>query len=112
MLIKYQNLHVRVSIKSCNPKEFQRLTGARPSAYKLPFKALHNLIDAGVSCNACVSVSFSDAQRIKSVEGKLESIHFGIIKSRELEKLKLFQKVRNRLESEGLVANHGVSFSL
>ena len=101
-----------MSIKACNPVEFHRLTGARPSAYQLPFRALQHLIKAGVSCNAFVSVSFSDAQRIKSVEGKLESIHFGIIKSRELEKLKLFQKVRNRLGSEGLVANHGVSFSL
>ena len=45
-LTKYKNLHVRVSIKGCNPEEFHRLTGARASAYELPFNALQHLIDA------------------------------------------------------------------
>ena len=56
-LARYRNLHVRVSIKGTNPEEFHKLTGARPSAYHLPFKALKYLIDAGVSCNACRSLS-------------------------------------------------------
>ena len=108
-LTKYKNLHVRVSIKGCNPAEFHRLTGARASAYDLPFKALQHLIGEGVSCNACVSVSFSDSKGIKSVEKKLESVHPGILKSMEMERIKLFPKVRKRLMSEGLVANGGVS---
>ena len=108
-LTKYKNLHVRVSIKGCNPAEFHRLTGARASAYELPFKALQHLICEGVSCNACVSVSFSDSKGIKSVEKKLESVHPGILKSMEMERIKLFPKVRKRLMSEGLVANGGVS---
>ena len=45
-LTKYKNLHVRVSIKGCNPEEFHRITGARSSAYELPFRALQHLIDA------------------------------------------------------------------
>jgi len=108
-LTKYKNLHVRVSIKGCNPEEFHLLTGARSSAYELPFRALQHLIEAGVSCNACVSISFSDAEGIKSVEKKLESIHPGILRSLELERIKLFPKVRKRLASEGLAANGGVS---
>jgi uncharacterized Fe-S cluster-containing radical SAM superfamily protein len=108
-LKRYNNLHVRVSIKGCNQEEFHRLTGARKSAYELPFKALRYLIDAGVSCNACVSVSFSDSAGIKSVEKKLESMHPGILKSLELERIKLFPKVRKRLLSQGLKANSGVS---
>ena len=108
-LAKYKNLHVRVSIKGCNEDEFHRLTGARASAYELPFKALQHLIDAGVSCNACVSVSFSDAAGIKSVEKKLETMHPGILKSLELERIKLFPKVRRRIQNEGLVANKGIS---
>ena len=108
-LARYKNLHVRVSIKGCNPKEFHRLTGARASAYELPFKALQHLIDAGVSCNACVSVSFSDAAGIKSVEKKLETMHPGILKSLELERIKLFPKVQRRIQNEGLVANKGIS---
>ena len=108
-LKRYKNLHVRVSIKGCSQEEFHRLTGARKSAYELPFKALRYLIDAGVSCNACVSVSFSDSAGIKSVEKKLESMHPGILKSLELERIKLFPKVRKRLLSQGLKANSGVS---
>ena len=108
-LAKYRNLHVRVSIKGCNEDEFHRLTGARKSAYELPFKALENLIDANVSCNACVSVSFSDAAGKAFVENKLESIHPGILRSLEFERIKLFPKVRKRLFKEGLVANTGIS---
>jgi uncharacterized Fe-S cluster-containing radical SAM superfamily protein len=108
-LASYKNLHVRVSIKGCNPDEFHRLTGARASAYDLPFKALKYLIDAGVSCNACVSVSFSDREGISGIEKTLCSIHPGMLKSLELERIKLFPKVRKRLSAEGLIANRGVS---
>jgi uncharacterized Fe-S cluster-containing radical SAM superfamily protein len=108
-LAKYRNLHVRVSIKGCNEDEFHRLTGARKSAYELPFNALENLIDAKVSCNACVSVSFSDAAGRAFVEKKLELIHPGILQSLEFERIKLFPKVRKRLFKEGLVANRGIS---
>ena len=108
-LSRYKNLHVRVSIKGCNEDEFHRLTGARKSAYQLPFLALKHLIDAGVSCNACVSVSFSDTNGINEIKGRLASIHMGILKSLELEKIKLFPKVRKRLAKVGLVANKGVS---
>lgn len=108
-LSKYQNLHVRVSIKGCNPDEFHRLTGARRSAYELPFKAMRHLIDAGVSCNACVSVSFSNKAGIEMVSERLADIHVGILKSLELERIKLFPKVRKRLTKEGLLANRGQS---
>jgi uncharacterized Fe-S cluster-containing radical SAM superfamily protein len=110
-LSRYKNFHVRVSIKGCSSDEFHRLTGARRSAYELPFKALRYLIDAGVSCNACVSVSFSDNDGIKKVSDKLASIHVGILKSLELEKIKLFPKVRKRLAKEGLIANRGMTCS-
>ena len=108
-LAKYRNLHVRVSIKGCNEDEFHRLTGARKSAYELPFKALQHLINAKVSCNACVSVSFSDAAGRACVESKLESIHPGILRSLEFERIKLFPKVRKRLLKDGLVSNRGIS---
>jgi len=108
-LARFKNLHVRVSIKGCNEDEFHRLTGARKSAYELPFKAMSHLIDAKVSCNACVSVSFSDEEGKLEVQKKLSNIHVGILKSLELEQIKLFPKVRKRLAAEGLVANRGVS---
>jgi hypothetical protein len=43
------------------------------------------------------------------VEKKLESMHPGILSSLELEKIKLFPKVRKRLKESGLIANRGVS---
>ena len=101
-LKKYKNLHVRVSIKGTNPEEFYRLTGARCSAYDLPFKALKNLIEAGVSCNACVSISFSTKTGIEAVKERLFKLWPGLLKSLELEKIKKFPKVAKRLDSNSL----------
>jgi hypothetical protein len=56
-------------------------------------------------------VSFSDNDGIKKVSDKLASIHVGILKSLELEKIKLFPKVRKRLAKEGLIANRGMTCS-
>ena len=102
-LARYRNLHVRVSIKGTNPEEFHKLTGARPSAYHLPFKALKYLIDAGVSCNACVSISFSTLDGIASVKEQLFKLWPGLLKSLELEKIKKFPKVKGRLEASGII---------
>ena len=70
-LAPYKNLHVRVSIKGTSQVEYHELTDAIPESYEYPFKALKHLIDAGVSCNACVMISFSDDDDIRSVEKKL-----------------------------------------
>ena len=102
-LAKYKKLHVRVSIKGCNEDEFHELTGAQKSAYELPYKALGLLIDAGVSCNACLMVSFSNEKTIKEAKARLVAVHEGILKSLELEKIKLFPKVRQRLAKYGLL---------
>jgi uncharacterized Fe-S cluster-containing radical SAM superfamily protein len=102
-LAKYKKLHVRVSIKGCNEDEFHELTGAQKSAYELPYKALGLLIDAGVSCNACLMVSFSNEKTIKEAKARLVAVHAGILKSLELEKIKLFPKVRQRLAKYGLL---------
>lgn len=104
-LSKYRQLHVRVSIKGCDEDEFHRLTGAQRAAYALPFQALDNLIRAQVSCNACVSVSFSDESAIHRVKQRLLTVHPGILKSLELERIKLFPKVRKRLARYGLHPN-------
>ena len=96
-LSKYKNLHVRVSIKGSTKEEYVQLTGAMSSSYELPYKALENLIDAGVSCNACIMISFSSPDNIKKAEQKLELIRPGLLKSLEKEHITLFPKVRERL---------------
>ena len=57
-LARFSKLHVRVSIKGANADEFHSVTGAQRSSYELPFVALQNLMDAGVSCNACLMQLF------------------------------------------------------
>jgi uncharacterized Fe-S cluster-containing radical SAM superfamily protein len=101
-LSKYKRLHVRVSIKGDNPELYNELTGAIPETYELPYTALRYLIDAGVSCNACLMSSFSDDDGIKRVQKKLMEIHPGILKSFEIEKITMFPKVSQRLSEKGL----------
>lgn len=45
-------LYVRVSIKAAKPKGFTQRTGAIGEFYKLPFKALKNLLDYGIYARA------------------------------------------------------------
>ena len=96
-LKRFKNLHVRVSMKGCCPEEFHKLTGAKRSAYELPFRALEALIEAGISCNACLSVSFSEEESIKVAKRRLYNLWPGLLKSLEVERIKLFPKVRQRL---------------
>jgi len=104
-LARFKNLHVRVSIKGTDKDEFHQLTNAIPTSYELPFKALRYLIDAGVSCNACVMISFSDEEGIRAVENKLSEIRPGLLKSLEKEHITPFPKVARRLSENGLKPN-------
>ncbi len=104
-LSRFKNLHVRVSIKGTNEDEYHELTSAMPTSYQLPFRALKYLIDAKVSCNACVMVSFSDKEGIKNVEKKLYKAHPGLLKSLEKEHITPFPKVAKRLSENGLKPN-------
>ena len=99
---KYKRLHVRVSIKGAGPDEYFDLTGALPASYWLPYEAMRNLIDAGVSCNACLMASFSSDEGIEQVKKNLKKVHPGILKSLEVETITLFPKVQERLEKHGL----------
>ena len=101
-LAKYKRLHVRVSIKGASPDEYFDLTGARPDSYWLPYEAMRNLIDAGISCNACLMASFSSDEGIEQVKKNLSTVHPGIVKSLEIETITLFPKVKERLEKYGL----------
>jgi len=104
-LAPYKNLHVRVSIKGTSQEEYHKLTDAIPESYELPFRALKHLINAGVSCNACVMISFSDEQGIRKVERKLFETHPGLLKSLEKERITPFPKVAKRLSKNGLKPN-------
>ena len=102
-LARFKNLHVRVSIKGTNSDEYARLTGARPESYQLPYQALTHLMDAGVSCNVCLSLSFSTQAGLEVAKQRLSDIRPGLLKSLETEYITLFPKVATRLKKEGLM---------
>jgi len=102
-LSKFRNLHVRVSIKGTTKEEYRMLTGASSESYDLPYKALEHLMNAGVSCNVCLVVSFSSTKDIKKAEQRLASIRPGLLKSLEKEHITLFPKVFQRLNNIDLM---------
>lgn len=104
-LAQFKNLHVRVSIKGCSPKEYNQLTGATSESYDLPYKALQYLMDAGVSCNVCLMISFSTSENIDKAETRLAEIRPGLLKSLEKENITLFPKVAARLKNENIAPN-------
>tara|TARA_Y100001970_G_scaffold3377_1_gene3885 strand:- start:4957 stop:5718 length:762 start_codon:yes stop_codon:yes gene_type:complete len=104
-LSRFKNLHVRVSIKGCNYEEYAMLTSAKPESYDIPYRAIKNLIDSGVSCNACLSISFSSVEEVKKAEKRLYDIKPGILKSLEKEYITMFPKVQKRLNRYNLRPN-------
>ena len=102
-LSRFKNLHVRISIKGATKEEYNKLTGAMSSSYDLPYKALEYLIEEKVSCNACLSISFSSSENIKKAEKRLSDIRPGILKSLEKEHITLFPKVYQRLSNANMM---------
>lgn len=100
-LARYENIHVRVSLKGCNEDEFSRLTDAHPRGFGLQLQALENLSRAGVSAHPAVMASFSPPENVKALRTRL-----GIIDKQfeniEVEELVLYGDVENRLIRSGL----------
>ena len=104
-LSRFKNLHVRVSIKGACEEEYVKLTGAMSASYELPYKALSYLIKEKVSCNACLSISFSSPENIKKAEKRLYDVRPGLLKSLEKEHITLFPKVYKRLKKLNMMPN-------
>jgi len=51
-LAKHKKIRVRVSLKAGNSQGFQTRTGAMGKYYELPFKAIQNLLNEGISMHA------------------------------------------------------------
>ena len=97
-LSKFKNLHVRVCLKGCNPKEFSWLTGAE-KGFEYQLKALENLRDEKLRFNiALVSIGV-DKQELFD---RLTEMDFGGIMIEE-EEIKLYPLVRTRLDKEGIL---------
>ncbi|MCS7098011.1 MAG: radical SAM protein [Candidatus Methanomethyliaceae archaeon] len=73
-LSKFNRVHVRVSIKGTNNREFSLLTGALPEQFHLQLQALRNLLDYGVSCHPAIMLSFSNREEINEIYRKILEI--------------------------------------
>ncbi len=94
-LSKFDNLHVRVSLKGTNEEEFRALTGS--SGFKKQLDALKNLLDQGVSFHPAVMVSFSSKQNFKRLLEKLREMDPYLVKSLEVEEVVLYPHVREKI---------------
>jgi uncharacterized Fe-S cluster-containing radical SAM superfamily protein len=101
-LAKYSSLHVRVSLKGCNEKEFVMLTGAKPEGFALQIKALENLLEAGVSCHPAAIASFSRKESLKELTERLRGIGPKLAEDLEIEELILYPSVKRRMEKYNL----------
>ena len=101
-LSKYGFLHVRVSLKGCNEKEFAILTGAKAEGFTLQLKALENLLREGVRCHPAVMMSFSTKESVQQLAERLKIINLGLARELEFEELILYPKVKRKIEGHGL----------
>ena len=101
-LSKYGFLHVRVSLKGCDEKEFALLTGAKPEGFTLQLKALENLLRQGVSCHPAVMTSFSTKESIQRLAERLKVINPSLAGDLEFEELILYPKVKRKIEEHRL----------
>lgn len=98
-LAKYDFIHVRVSLKGCNEREFAMLTGADSEGFTLQLKALQKLVDAKVSCHPSVMASFSPKKNLQSLLQRIRQIRPSLAEEMEIEELILYPHVVRRLHS-------------
>ena len=97
-LSRFENLHIRVCLKGCNPKEFSWLTGAE-EGFEYQLKALEILRDKRVSFNIAVISPKNDKRDLykKLTDMGLDKVML------EEEEIKLYPQVRKRLDKEGIL---------
>ncbi len=101
-LRKFENLHVRVSLKGCNAEQFSQLTGAKPRAFELQLTALRNLLDAGVSCHAAIMQEFAPKDKLEQLKQQLSAIDRRLVQELEFEYLIPFPHVIQELARRGI----------
>jgi len=101
-LSRYPFVHVRVSLKGCNEKEFAVLTNAKEEGFKLQLKALENLVKNRVRCHPAVMASFSPRKSVRQLLQRLREIHPKLAEELEIEELILYSNVRRKIRRHGL----------
>jgi len=102
---KFKKPHVRVSLKAGTPEAFTRRTGAKPEAFEIPFQAIRNLLDSGVSFHVAGMMDdpriVSEEERVKLVE-KLVEIDPKLALTFEGEVIDPYDTTLQRLKAAGL----------
>ncbi len=104
-LSKFRKAHVRVSLKAGTPEDFSRKTGARPEAFEIPFGAIRNLLDLGVSFHVA---AMSRDPRIMGYDERialarrLRSIGANLVSALEEEIVDPYETTLARLKHAGL----------
>lgn len=101
-LKKFNNLHVRVSLKGCTEEEFSRLTGAVEEAFQLQLNALNLCIDNGISCHPAVLIDLIKKENLGVLRKRLSGIDEKLGQNLELENLITYPHVIQRLKRVGL----------
>ena len=106
-LAKFENLHVRVSLKGCDSQQFSQLTGAEPGAFELQLAALRNLLEAGASCHAAVMREFAPGEKLGELKQRLAAIDRSLVQELEFEHLIPFSHVVRGLAKLGIYIKGG-----
>ncbi len=97
-LSEFERVHVRVSLKACNPEWFKVLTGAEKKSFWLPIRAIEELYSHGVSFHFSIFVAFGSKE---CWEGLLEEIarrtSSTVVSEVEVEALVLYPSSARRL---------------
>lgn len=102
---RFSKPHVRVGLKAGTPEGFADRTGANPDGFELPFLAIKNLLDEGVSFHAA---SMSADRRFMSKEErlaliqKLEEISPDLVRDLEEETVDPYPATIDRLDRAGI----------
>jgi len=106
-LARFENLHVRVSLKGCDAEQFSLLTGAKPEAFELQLSALRNLLDAGAGCHPAVMEEFAPPEKLEALRRRLASIDRRLERELEFEYLIPFPFVVRELARRGIHVRAG-----
>ncbi len=105
-IANYHNVVVRVSFKGTTPEEFEFLTGADQRFYEYQFRALENLLEAGMEPGrefyAAAMLSFSPDENVKAFLKKLTSIHPVLAEDLDVEYVILYPHVISLLRKNKL----------
>jgi len=102
---KFRKAHVRLSLKAGTPEDLTKKTGAKPEAFEIPFKAIRNLLDFGVSFHvAAMSADprIMGQQERRALAEKLATVDPGLLSTLEEEVIDPYETTLARLRHAGL----------